>query len=130
MPPPLPCWPAQSLMRLREVGYPPHQAGHAFWKDWRDSCLYSALIPSVTKRSALFVRNCRSHRRRQLMMPFSTGTRLECNGIAGPELKLPLGQSIVPGCCALLQKQVTKEGRRGFARCLSNAKVSSSMMKE
>ena len=70
MPPPRPCWPAQFLMRLREVGYPPHQAGLAFWKDWRDSCLYSALIPSVPDRSALFVRNCRSHRRRQLMMLF------------------------------------------------------------
>ena len=56
MPPPRPCWPAQSLMRLREVGYPPHQAGLAFWKDWRGSYLYSALIPSVTERSALFVK--------------------------------------------------------------------------
>ena len=56
MPPPRPCWPALSLMRLREVGYPPHQAGLAFWKDWRDSCLYSTLIPSVTERSALFVK--------------------------------------------------------------------------
>ena len=56
MPPPRPCWPAQSLMSLREVGYPPHQAGLVFWKDWRGSCLYSALIPSVTERLALFVK--------------------------------------------------------------------------
>ena len=112
--------PAQSLMRLREVGYPLYQAGLAFWKDLRDSCLYSALILSVIERSALFVRNCRSHRRRQLMMPFSTGTGLECDGIVGPELELPLGRSAGPGFCAFLQKQVTK-GRRGFARCLSDA---------
>ena len=70
MPPPRSCWPAQPLMRLREVGYPPHQDGLAFWNDWRDSCSYFALIPSVTERSALFVRNCRSHRRCQLLMPF------------------------------------------------------------
>ena len=123
MPPPLPCWPAQSLMRLWEVSYPPHQAGLAFWKDWRDSCLYSVLIPSVTERSTLFVRNRRSHIRRQLMMHFSTGTRLECDGIVGSELELPLGQSAGPGCCAFLQKQVTKGGSAGFCplplRCQS-----------
>ena len=56
MPPPRPCWPAQPLMHLREVGYPPHQAGLAFWKDWHGSYLYSTLIPSVTERSALFVK--------------------------------------------------------------------------
>ena len=56
MPPSRPCWPAQSLLRLREVGYPPHQAGLAFSKDWRGSCLYSKLIPSVAEISALFVK--------------------------------------------------------------------------
>ena len=65
-----------------------------------------------------------------MMMPFSIGTELECDRIVGPELELPLGRSAGPGCCALLQKQVTKGGRRGFARCLSDAKVSSSLMKE
>ena len=107
MPPPHLCWPAQSLMRFQEVGYPPHQAGLAFWKDWRDSCLYFALIPSVTVRSALFVRNCRSHRRRQLMMPFSTEIGLEHVGIVGSELELPLGRSAGSGCWTPLQKQET-----------------------
>ena len=93
MPPPHPCWPAQSLMGLREVGYLPHQAGLAFWKDWRNFCLYSALIPSVIERSALFIRNCCSHRRRQLMMSFSTGIGLERVGIVDPELELQLDWS-------------------------------------
>ena len=48
-----------------------------------------------------------------LMMPFSTGTRLERVGIAGPELELSLGQSAGSGCCAPLQKQVTKRIGRG-----------------
>ena len=108
MSPPHPCWPAQSLMHLREVDYPPHQAGLAFWKDWRYSCLYSELIPSVTERSALFVRNCRSHRRRQLMMPFSIGIELERVGIVGPELGLPLGWSAGSRRWTPLQKQETK----------------------
>ena len=56
MPPPRSCWPALSLMRLREVGYPLHQDGLASWMDWRGSCLYSELIPSVTERSALFLK--------------------------------------------------------------------------
>ena len=56
MPPPRPCWPALSLMRLWEVGYPTHQAGLASWKDWRGSCLCSGLIPSVAERSSLFVK--------------------------------------------------------------------------
>ena len=64
------------------------------------------------------------------MMPFSTGIGLERDGIVGPELELPLGRSAGSGCYAPLQKQVTKEDRRGFARCLSDAKISSSLMKE
>ena len=56
MPLPRPCWPALSLMLLWEVGYPPYQAGLASWKDWHGSCLCSGLIPSVTERSALFVK--------------------------------------------------------------------------
>ena len=98
-----------------------HQAGLAFWKDWRDSCLYSALIPSVPERSALFVRNCRSHRWRQLMMPFSTGTGLERVGIAGPELEPPLGRSAGSRCHVPLQKQETNGDRRGLARRHSDA---------
>ena len=64
------------------------------------------------------------------MMHFSTRTGLERDGIVGPELKLPLGQSAGSGCGAPLQKKVTKGDQRGFARSLSDAKVSSSLMKE
>ena len=42
------------------------------------------------------------------MMPFSTGIRLECVGIVGPELELPLGQSDGSGHWTPLQKQETK----------------------
>ena len=42
------------------------------------------------------------------MMPFSTGTRLERVGIAGPELKLSLGWSAGSGRWTPLQKQETK----------------------
>ena len=56
------------------------------------------------------------------MMPFSTGTGLERVGIVGPELELPLGRSN--------DAKVTKGDRRGFAHCLSDAKVNSSLMKE
>ena len=55
MPPPRLCWPA-SLMRLREVGYPPHLASLASLGDWRGSCLHSELIPSVIEISALFLK--------------------------------------------------------------------------
>ena len=56
MPPPRPCWPALSLMHLKEVGYPTHLAGLASWEDLQGSCLYSELIPSFTEISALFVK--------------------------------------------------------------------------
>ena len=42
------------------------------------------------------------------MMPFSTGTGLEHVGIVGPALEPSLGRSAGSGCCAPLQKQVTK----------------------
>ena len=58
--------------------------GLAFFGDWRGSCLCSELIPSVTEKSALFVKNCRSHRRRQTDDAFSTVTGLKRAGMAGP----------------------------------------------
>ena len=42
------------------------------------------------------------------MMPFSTGTRLECVDNAGPELGLPLGRSAGFGLWTPLQKQERK----------------------
>ena len=46
-------------------------------------------------------------------MPFSIGTGLECVGIVGPELELPLGRSAGSGCCGPLQKQVIRGGSTG-----------------
>ena len=43
-------------MLLKEVGCLPRLAGLASWEDWRGSCLYSALIPLVSERSTLFVK--------------------------------------------------------------------------
>ena len=55
--------------------------------DWRGSCLCSELIPSVTEKSVIFIK--------ELSFPqttptddafFSTGTGLECVGVVGPDL--------------------------------------------
>ena len=56
MPPLRPCWLASSLTRRREVDCPRRLAGPTSFEDWRCSYLYSELIPSVTERSALFVK--------------------------------------------------------------------------
>ena len=49
----------------------------------------------------------------KLMMPFLTGTRLERVETVGPALESSLGRSAGSGCCAPLQKQVTKTIGRG-----------------
>ena len=62
-------------------------------------------------------------------MHFSTRTRLERVGIAGPELELSLGRSAGSGRWTPLQKQETKrsgktrnkEDQLGLARCHSDA---------
>ena len=57
-----------------------------------------------------------------MMMPFSTGTGLECVGIAGPELELSLGRSPGSGRWTPLQNQ-KQRGSAGALplplRCLS-----------
>ena len=58
------------------------------------------LIPSVSERSALFVKELCSHRRRQTDDDFSTGTRLKRAGIAG--------RSVDSVRWTPLQKQETK----------------------
>ena len=63
-------------------------------------------------------------------MPFSIGTGLKCVGIVGPELKLSLGQCASSGRWTPLQQTRNKEDRRGLARCLSDAQVNSSLIKE
>ena len=71
-------------MRLRVVDCPRRLTGLASLEDWRSSCLCSELIPSVAERSALFVKELSSHRRRQTDDVFSTETKLERAGFAGP----------------------------------------------
>ena len=56
MSPLCPCWLASSLTRRREVGCPRRLAGPASFEDWRCFYLYFELIPSVTERSTLFVK--------------------------------------------------------------------------
>ena len=95
-------------MRLREVGYPPHLAGLASWEDWRGFCLYSEFILSVTKISALFVKELSFPQTAPTDDAFSIGTWLERAGIAGPVLEPSLGRSASFGCCAPLQEQERK----------------------
>ena len=49
-----------------------------------------------------------------MMMPFSTGTRLERVGIAGPGLELSLGRSAGSGRRTPLQKQERKRISGGW----------------
>ena len=55
MPPPRPCWPALFLT-CREVGCLRRLAGPTSLADWRCSCLCSELIPSVTERSVISIK--------------------------------------------------------------------------
>ena len=55
MPPPHSCWPAPFLTRW-EVGCLRRLASPASLVDWRCSCSCFGLIPSVTERSTLFVK--------------------------------------------------------------------------
>ena len=79
MPPPRPCWPALFLM-CREVGYLHCLVGPASLDDWRCSCLCSELIPSVTEKLVIFIK--------ELLFPQTAPTRtgLECVGVVGPDL--------------------------------------------
>ena len=56
MPPSRLCYRVWFPACLQKVGYLRCLAGLASLRDWRGSCLYSELIPSVTERSALFVK--------------------------------------------------------------------------
>ena len=56
MPPSRLCYRVKFPARLQEVGCRRCLAGLASLGDWCGSCLYSELIPSVTERSALFVK--------------------------------------------------------------------------
>ena len=121
MPLPHPCW-LSSFLTRQEVCYLRRLAGPASLEDWRCSCLCSELIPSVTERSALFVKELSFPQTAPTDDAFFNRTGLERVTIAGPELELSLGWSADSGRWTPLQKQ---ERRRrvgeGFARGLSDA---------
>ena len=84
MPPPHPCWLASFLTR-REVGCLRRLAGPAFLADWRCCCLCYELIPSVTKRSALFVKELSFPQMAPTDDAFFNRTGLEHVGVVGPD---------------------------------------------
>ena len=113
MPPSRPCLPVLFLTCLQEVGCPPRLAGLASLGDWRGSCLYSELIPSITERSTLFVKELSFPQTAPTDDAFSIGTGLERVGIARPVRWLWMLDSSA--------KTRNKEDRRGLAHCLSDA---------
>ena len=96
----------------REVGYLRHLAGPASLADWRCSCLCSELIPSVTERSALFVKELSFPQTAPTDDAFFNRTRLERVGVVGPELGLLLGWS-AGSSVSLLCKNKKEEGSAG-----------------
>ena len=121
MPPPLPCWPAQSLTRLREVGCQLRLAGLESLEDWHCSCLCFELIPSVAEMSALFVKEMSFPQTTPTDDAFFNRTGLERVAIAGPKLELSLCWSAGSGWRTPLQKQERKRVGEGFARGRSDA---------
>ena len=103
MPPPHPCWPAPFLTR-REVGCLRRLAGPASLVDWCCSCSCSGLIPSVTKRSALFVKELSFPQTAPTDDAFFNRTGLERVVITGLKLELSLGRSAGSGRKTPLQK--------------------------
>ena len=118
MPPPHPCWPTPFLTR-REVGCLRRLAGPASLVDWRCSCWCSGLIPSVTERSDLFVKELSFPQTAPTDDAFFNRTGLERVAIAGPELELSLDRSVGSGRRTPLQKQERRRVGEGFAhdRC-------------
>ena len=121
MPPPRPCWLASFLTRRKEVGCLRRLAGPASLEDWHCFCLCSELIPSVTERSTLFVKELSFPQTALTDDAFFNRTRLERVGGVGPELDLLLGRSTGSRRRTLLQKQERRRVGGGFARGRSNA---------
>ena len=118
---PHPCWLALFLTH-QEVSYLRRLAGPASLEDWRCSCLCPELIPLVTKRSALFVKELSfPHTTPTDDVFFSTETGLERIGGVRPELGLLLSRSAGFECETPLQKQEKKRVGEGSARGRSNA---------
>ena len=75
----------------REVGYLRRLASPASLEDWCCSCLCFELIPSVTERSALFVKELSFPQTAPIDDAFFNGTGLERVRLVGPKLGLLLG---------------------------------------
>ena len=84
MPPPRPCWLA-SLLTCREVGCLRRLAIPASLEDWRCSYLCSELIPSITERSTLFVKERSFPQTAPTDDAFFNRTGLERVGVVGPD---------------------------------------------
>ena len=111
MPPPHPCWLA-SFLTHRGVGCLRRLAGPASLEDWRCSCLCSELIPSVTERSSLFVKELSFPRTAPTDDAIFNQTELERVGVVGPEIRLLLGWS-TGSSVALLCKNKKEKGSAG-----------------
>ena len=77
--------------------------------DWCCSCLCSGLIPSVTEKFALFVKELSFPQTAPTDDVFFNRTGLEFVGVVGPELRLLLGWSAGSGA-ALLCKDKKEKG--------------------
>ena len=110
--PPHPRWPALFLMRW-EVGYLRRLAGSASLEDRRCSFLCSELIPSVTERSALFVKELSFPQTAPTDDAFFNRTGLERVGVVGMELGLLLSWS-AGSRVAIFCKNKKNKGWRGL----------------
>ena len=115
MPPSHWCYRVWFPKRPREVSYLRHLAGLASLGEGRDSCSCSELMPSVTERSAFFVKETVIPTDdAKLMMPFQPEL--------GWSVLESLGRFTDTGRWAPLQNQETKrigEDRPLLLRCLS-----------
>ena len=107
-PSPRSCWLAL-LLTCREVGCLRRLVGPASLEDWRCSCLCSELIPSVTERSVLFVKELSFPQTTPTDDAFFNRTELKGVGIVGPEPGLLLDWSTGFGA-VLLYKDKKEEG--------------------
>ena len=82
-----------SLLTCREVGYLRRLVGPTSMEDWRCSCLCSELIPSVTERSVLFVKELSFPQTTRTDDTFFNWTGLKRVGVVGLEPGLLLDWS-------------------------------------
>ena len=76
------------LLTCREVDYLRRLVGPTSLEDWRCSYLCSELIPSVTERSDLFVKELSFPQTAPTDDAFFNRTGLEHVGVVGPKVEL------------------------------------------